>query len=90
MISDMTPGTAVQDLSLPDLLQLFYNSGKSLRMVHGQIGQHLAVEVKSFGIELADELGVAHVVLTHRRVDTLDPQATHAAFFVLAVAVSVS
>ena len=62
---------------------------ESLRMVHGQVGQHLAVKPDAFLVHPAHKIGVGQPMLTHAGVDTLDPQAPEIAFFPSAVAVGI-
>ncbi len=58
-------------------------------MVHGQVGQHLAVQIYIFGVQLAHESGIRHTIGTHTGVDTYNPQIAEASLFGLAVAIRV-
>ena len=58
-------------------------------VVHGQIGEYLAVQIDVVGMNLTHELRIAHAMHAGRGVDTLDPKCTEAALFVFAVAVGV-
>ena len=55
------------------------------RLVHREIGQHLAVQHDSFGVEFADELRIGHPVGADTGVDTGDPQRTERPLLELAV-----
>ncbi len=71
------------------VLHLFNNSGESLRVVEGEVGEDLAVHFDTALVDKTHELGVAEVVHTRSSVDTLYPESAEVALFVLAVAVSV-
>ena len=71
------------------VFHLFNDCGESLRVVEGEIGEDFAVDFDTALVDEAHELGVAEVVHAGGGVDTLDPDGTHVAFFVLAVAIGV-
>lgn len=74
------------------LVSLFYRFDDRLKcrgIIHGQIGEYLAVDVDIVGVNLTHELGVRHAVLAGSGVDTLDPQGTESAFLGFAVAVGI-
>ncbi len=71
------------------VFHLFNYSGESLRVVEGEVGEDFAVDFDTALVDKAHELGVAEVVHAGSSVDTLNPDGTHVAFFVLAVAVGV-
>ena len=76
----------------PAHVTLFYrvdDSFESLRIVHGEIGENLAVEADVLSIELAHELRVGHTVLTCSSIDTLDPECAEVALLGPAVTVSI-
>ena len=58
------------------LFNQFHDCLECLRLVHRQVGQHLAVEGDSFGVEFADELRIGHSLRADGGVDTRDPQRT--------------
>src|SRR5690606_2126024 len=60
-------------------------------IMHGQIRQHLAVDLDAGALEAVHEARVVEllVVLTDRRVDAGDPQATELALPLLAVTIRV-
>ena len=58
-------------------------------MIHGQIGQSLAVKAKLLLVHLSDKLGVGHTVGAYSGVDTLNPKSAELYFLLLTVAVSV-
>ena len=60
-----------------------------LRVVHGEVGENLAVETDVLLCELAHELRVRDAVLAGSGVDSLDPKGTECALLGLAVTVSV-
>ena len=60
-----------------------------LRVVHGEIGENLAVETDVLLRELAHELRVGDAVLTGSGVDSLDPESAEVTLLGLAVTVSV-
>ena len=49
---------------------------ESLRVVQGEVSQHLTVETHVLLCESADELRVVHTVLTGSGIDTLNPKRT--------------
>src|SRR5262249_48368626 len=59
------------------------------RLPHGQISEHLAVELHARVAESADEAAVAHAVGPGRGVDALDPELSEVALARPAVAVGV-
>ena len=63
---------------------------ESLRVVQGEVSQHLTVETHVLLCESADELGVVHTVLTGSGIDTLNPKRTEVAFLSFTVAVCVT
>lgn len=71
---------------------LFYRINyllECLRVVHGEIGQHLAVEADVFRFELTHEFRIGHSLHAGSSVDTLDPQAAEFPLLVLTTYVSV-
>ena len=71
------------------VLHLFNYCGESCGVVEGEVGKNFAVHFDAALVDETHELGVAEVVETGSGIDTLNPQSTHVALFVLAVAVSV-
>src|SRR5690606_4833328 len=70
-------------------LRLFGQRGKTRRVVHGDVRQHLAVEGDA-GLEQAvHEAAVAQAVDAGRRIDAGDPQRTEVALLLLAADVGV-
>ena len=65
------------------------NSLESLRIVHGEVSENLAVQADVLLSQLTHELGVVHTVLTGSSVDTGNPQGTESAFLSFAIAVCV-
>src|SRR3989442_3212304 len=60
------------------------------RILHGHIGQHLAVDLHSAGLKPMHELAVGKAVRARSRADALDPQLAELPLAVAAVAVAVS
>ena len=56
-----------------------------LRLVHGQVGEHLAVQDDTLGVEFADEMRLGHSLGADCGVDTRDPQRTECPLLELAV-----
>ena len=71
------------------LLHLVDDGLEGLRIVKGEVGKDVAVDLDASFRQLVDELAVVHVVLTHGSVDTDDPQAAEFALLVSSVAISV-
>src|SRR3954453_19866269 len=65
------------------------NSAERLGIAHGDVGQHLAVELAAGQLEAVHEGAVAHALLAGGGVDALDPQPAEVALAVAAVAVGV-
>src|SRR5688572_351303 len=64
-------------------------SAEGLGVAHGDVREHLPVELDLGQLEAVHELGVAHAVLPSGGVDAGDPQAPEVALAVAAVAVGV-
>src|SRR4051812_49918972 len=61
-------------------------SAEGLGVAHGDVSQHLAVELDAGELQAVDEGAVAHAVLARSGVDADDPQAAEVALAVAAVA----
>ena len=70
------------------LFNCFNNLLECLGLVHRQVGQHLAVEADTFGVEFTHKFGIGHSVVAGCGVDTYNPQAAEVSFLLLAMAVS--
>ena len=70
-------------------LRLLDDRGERGRIGHGQIGEHLAVELDPGLVQPRDELVVGHPVGAGGRVDADDPELPERPLLVLAVAVGV-
>ena len=82
MCSDRIPSTVI-------LVQRLYYLLESLRIIHSQIGEDLAVEAYIVLGKLADELGVIQTVSSYGCIDSLDPEYPVVSLLVLAVVVGV-
>ena len=60
-----------------------------LRVVHGEVGENLAVETDVLLGELAHELRVGDAVLTGSGIDSLDPESAECTLLGLTVTISV-
>src|SRR6185312_2653998 len=70
-------------------LRFFGDRAKRLDVVHGDVGQHLAVD-RDAGLQQAvDQAAVGQAELTGRRIDTHDPQGMELALLLLAADVRV-
>ena len=76
-------------LTATKLLYRFYDSLKSLRIVHSKVGQDFAVEADVLLGKASHKLGIGETVLAGGSVDTLDPQGTELTLLGPAVAVGV-
>src|SRR4051794_3913990 len=56
------------------------------RIVHGEVGEHLSIELDAGLFQSADKCAVVHVVLVRGRIDAGDPEATEIALLHLAIA----
>src|SRR3954447_15205106 len=65
-------------------------SAERLRIVHGEIRQHLAVDLDPGLVQAVDELRVAHALAPRGGVDPDDPKAPEVALSVAPVAVGVA
>src|SRR6185312_645694 len=70
-------------------LGLRHEGRKSLRLVDGHVGQHLAVDLDAGLVEAVDEAAIAQAVLAGGGVDALDPERAERALADLAVAIGV-
>ena len=64
-------------------------TSEGVGVAHGDVGEHLAVELDAGQLEAVHELRVAHAVLARGGVDARDPQAAEVALAVAPVAVGV-
>ena len=71
------------------VLDLVHDGLEGLGVVHGQVGEHLAVDLHASLVDEAHELGVAEVLEASGGVDTLDPEGAEVALLGLTVAVGV-
>lgn len=62
---------------------------ESCGVVHGQVGEHLAVDLDACFVYEAHQLGVGKILHACGGVDTLNPESAEVALFLLAVAISV-
>ena len=73
--------------------KLFYrldDSFECLRIVHGEVGENLAVETDVLRVEFAHELRIGNTVLTCSGIDSLNPEGAESALLGFTVAVCVS
>lgn len=80
--SDFAPGRSGTFHSVHDSLEGF-------GVVEGEVGEDFAVDLDTGLVDKTHELGVAEVMLTGGGVDTLNPEGTEVAFFILTVTVCV-
>src|SRR5690606_2820016 len=59
------------------------------RILHGEVGKHLAIDCKARRIHASDELAVGQAVKASVGVDARDPERPHGALLGLAIAISV-
>ena len=71
------------------LFYLVYDSLESFGVVHGQVGEHLAVYFDAGFVDEAHQLAVGKVFHAGGGVDTLYPERAEVAFLLLAVAVGI-
>ena len=75
------------------MIQLFldhlHNSGESLGVVHGQVGQHLAVQLDVVLMEFAHKHRIGDTVDAATGIDTVNPQRAELSLLGFAVAVGV-
>src|ERR1700722_4259300 len=69
--------------------RLLDDRGERSGLGNGEVGQHLAVDFDPRRGQAGDKAAVSQSLLTHRRVDALNPQSAKLALAVLAVAISV-
>src|SRR4051794_9718240 len=89
---DAAPGRLVRSAAGLGGRRLAGGIGKSaegLGVAHGDVGQHLAVELDPGQLEPVDEAAVVHAVLARGGVDARDPQAAEVALAVAAVPIRV-
>ena len=86
----MIPGRAPLSCFRRNLFFHFrYDSLESLGIVHGELGEDLAVDLDSGCVNQTHQLRVGKILHAGCCVDSLDPEGAEVAFFLLAVAVSV-
>src|SRR5690349_22395450 len=64
-------------------------SAEGLRVAHGDVGQHLAVQLDARQLQAVDERRVRHALGTRGGVDAGDPEAAEVTLAVAAIAVRV-
>ena len=74
---------------MSDLLHLFHDGLEGFGIVHGEVGEHLAVDLDTSLGELAHQDTVAHALQTSGSIDTLDPQAAEVALLVATITVGI-
>ena len=74
---------------MENLFHFFYDGFESLRIVHGEVGEHLAVDLDTCLVESTHELGIAHALETGSSIDTLNPQGAEVAFLVATVTICI-
>src|SRR5581483_4466237 len=62
---------------------------KRLGVVHGDVGEHLAIDLHARLVEAMDQLGVAQALAARRGVDAHDPKPPEVALARAAIAVGV-
>ena len=72
------------------IFHLFHDSLESLGIVHGEVGEHLTVDLDTGLVDQAHELGIGEILETSSCIDTLDPESAEVALFLLTVTISVS
>ena len=72
-----------------DLLYLSDDGLEGFHVVHGEVGEHLAVDLDASLVQSTHQLAVAHAFHASGSVDTLDPQSAETALLVLTIAVGV-
>lgn len=73
-----------------DLLYSVNNRLKRLRVVHGQVGQNLAVEFNAVGVKLAHQLAVGHSLDACTSIDAGNPKGAKVALLGTTVTVGVT
>ena len=73
-----------------NLFQFVHHFGKSLWVVHGQVGKDFPVKVDAGCLQLAHQLRVGHAVESCASIDALNPQAAEVALLGFPVAVSIT
>ncbi len=71
------------------VLGLFDDGLESLGLVHGKVGEDLAVDFDTGFVQGTHQTAVGETFQTGGSIDTLNPQTTEFALFVLTVAVSI-
>src|ERR1041385_4351104 len=59
-------------------------------MIHGQVGQHLTVEIDTCFLKLTHEFRVRHIVLPYTGIDTRNPERAIVALLGFAITISIS
>ena len=78
----------IQELSF-SLLYLFHDSLESLRIVHGEVSEHLTVNLDASLRKFTHQGTITHTLQTGSCVDTLNPQAAESALLVTTVTISI-
>ena len=71
------------------VLHLVHDCFESFGIVHGEVGENLAVDFDSGLVDESHKLAVGKILKTGSSVDTLNPESAEIALFLLAVAVGV-
>jgi hypothetical protein len=74
---------------LSDLLHSFNDGFKSLRVVHSQVGQHLAADLYILVMEFTHKNRIGHPMFPGGGIDPLDPQSPEITFFNPSVTVGI-
>lgn len=89
MILSFIPGGNSKDCLVSGVLYFINNGLESGRIVEGEIGKDLTVDLDSSLVDKTHEFGVRQILHAGSSVDSLDPESAEITLFVLAVAVSV-
>ena len=71
------------------LFNLLHDGLESLRVIHGEIGKHLAVDFDTSLVEGTHQLRIAHTLDAGSCIDTLNPKGAECALLVLAITVCI-
>ncbi len=71
------------------VLHLVHDCFESFGIVHGEVGENLAVDFDSGLVDESHKLAVGKILKTRSSVDTLNPESAEIALFVLTVAICI-
>ena len=83
-------GGIFEDCLRESILDFVNNCLESLRVIHAEVSEDLAVDIDAVGVEQTHELRIAETLKTGGSIDTLDPESAEVALLRTTIAECIS